>query len=129
MSIGRGNVLADGLNRFLDVLEAGKVLRIVGRLRPDVLPPPASLGKGGATEGFAKMLATGGIKLPSKTLATLEEWRQGKNLDRLADLFTRADAVPAVRALVNAPNPAPYIAHLVALSARGKRSGDAPRQP
>ena len=124
-----GNVLADGLNRFLDVLEAGGRRQNVGAKTAYNAQDLASLGKGGATEGFAKMLATGGIKLPSKTLATLEEWRQGKNLDRLADLFTRADAVPAVRALVNAPNPAPYIAHLVALSARGKRSGDAPRQP
>lgn len=128
-ALPRGDVLADGFGRLLDVLEAGGRRQNVGSRTAYNAQDLADMGKGGKVEAGFKMIATGGVKLPAKAMATIEEWRQGKNLDRLASLFASPDAVGAFRGLLEARNPAPHIAQLVSIATRSARSGEASREP
>lgn len=114
-----GDVVADGFNRFLDVLEAGGRRQAVGSRTAYNAQELAQMGRGGPGEALAKMISTGGLKLPAKTLSTIEEWRQGRNLDRLATLFSDPDAVAAFRGLLNARDPIGPVARLVAIANRG----------
>jgi hypothetical protein len=67
-----------------------------------------NLREAGLSEGAIKVLGGGGVKLPQKVMDTIENWRLGRNVNELADLFTNPARGAEFAAIVRA---APGSAH------------------
>jgi len=117
-----GDAVADGFNRLLDVFEAMGRRQAVGSKTAYNTEELARMKQGGLAERFAANLATGGIKLPARIIAKLEEWRLGRNLDQLADLLTRPDAAAAFRGLAGSGDPTGAIGRLAGVALRSDRN-------
>jgi len=118
--IPNGDAVADGFNRLLDVFEAMGRRQNVGSRTAYNAEELARMKQGGPVERLAANLATGGIKLPARIIAKIEEWRLGRNLDQLADLFTRPDAVAAFRGLAGQGDPTGALGRLAGLAIRSQ---------
>lgn len=119
-ALPNGDAVADGFNRLLDVFEAMGRRQNVGSRTAYNAEELARMKQGGPIERLAANLATGGIKLPARIIAKIEEWRLGRNLDQLADLFTRPDAVAAFRGLAGQGDPTGALGRLAGLAIRSQ---------
>lgn len=119
-ALPNGDAVADGFNRLLDVFEAMGRRQNVGSRTAYNAEELARMKQGGPVERLAANLATGGIKLPARIIAKIEEWRLGRNLDQLADLFTRPDAVAAFRGLAGQGDPTGALGRLAGLAIRSQ---------
>jgi hypothetical protein len=119
-ALPNGDAVADGFNRLLDVFEAMGRRQNVGSRTAYNAEELARMKQGGPVERLAANLASGGIKLPARIVAKIEEWRLGRNLDQLADLFTRPDAVAAFRGLAGQGDPTGALGRLAGLAIRSQ---------
>jgi len=119
--VPNGDAVADGFNRLLDVFEAMGRRQAIGSRTAYNAEELARMKQGGPIERVAANLASGGVKLPARIVAKIEEWRLGRNLDQLADLFTRPDAVAAFRGLSGNGDPTGALGRLAGIAIRASR--------
>lgn len=100
-ALPHGGTIAEGLVRFLNVLEAMGKRQAVGSRTAYNAEDLRGLSAGKKAELVAKVATGNVLALSKKVSDAMERWRLGKNLDELGRLFSDPNAVPAFRGLLN----------------------------
>lgn len=122
-----GEAINRGFSRLLDIMEATGQRQGIGSKTTFNAALREDLKDGGAAKAGVGAALTGGLKLPSRIMAALDEWQAGKNVDRLAELMTSAEGGRRLAQLATAKPGASTIAlvgRLTQLGVRGFNSGD-----
>ncbi|GEP04027.1 hypothetical protein [Methylobacterium oxalidis] len=126
-ALPNGEAINSGFSRLLDIMEATGERQAIGSKTTFNTALREELKDGGLVKSGAGAAATGGLKLPSRIMARLDEWQAGKNVDRLAELMTSAEGGRRLAQLANAKPGASTIAlldRLTRITARAAQSGN-----
>lgn len=131
-ALPNGDTLADGFDRFLDVLRATGRRQNVGSRTAYNAEELRDMGLGGKAMAAIKLAGGGFVRLPGKVEQTMERWRLGRNLNQIGRMFSDPDAVPAFRGLLNGTarnrDVSGPVARLVAIANRAAQDSGAPLQ-
>jgi hypothetical protein len=120
----RGGQAYQGFDRFLDVLEAQGSRQRIGSQTAFNQEVQQNLKQGGTVAEALSGVASGGLKLPSKIMQRIEQWRMGGNVAQIADILTNPTAAPLFRQLATAPptsaRAAAIVSRLTYLGERGR---------
>jgi hypothetical protein len=114
-----GETVLAGLDRLFDVFEAQGLRQNVGSKTAYNAEFLTEARQGGTAEGLAKA-AVNPIKLPSRFREMIEEWRLGKNMDRIAAMATNPDARAAFRGLLKSGDISGPVGRLATIAARSQ---------
>lgn len=119
-----GEKTYQGFDRLMNVLEAQGSRQRIGSQTSFNNEIQQNMKQGGTVAEALTATATGGLKLPSKIVQRIEQWRLGANMRQLADVLTNPEAGPLFKQLAAAP---PQSSKALALVARltylGHRGG------
>lgn len=120
----RGGQAWQGFDRFLQVLEAQGNRQRIGSQTAFNQEVQAGLKNGGTVGEALSGVATGGLKLPSRIMQRIEQWRMGRNVNEIADILTNPAAAALFRQLATAPagsrKATEITARLIYLGTRGR---------
>ncbi len=111
-ALPNGAAIDRGFSRLIEIMQATASVRRLGSRTSFNTEALAELRAGGPAAEAGQAALTGGLKLPSRIVDTLQAWRLGKNLDRLAELMTTAEGGRRLAQLADAKTSASTVALL-----------------
>lgn len=111
-ALPNGEALDRGFSRLIEIMQATGQRQNIGSRTSFNTEALAELKAGGPAAEAGQAALTGGLKLPTRIVDTLQTWRLGKNLDRLAELMTTAEGGRRLAQLADAKTGASTIALL-----------------
>jgi len=125
-ALPNGAAIDTGFSRLLDIMEATGQRQIGGSKTTFNTALREDLKTDGALKEVGRAAVTGGLKIPSRIMAGLDEWQAGRNVERLAELMTSAEGGRRLAQLATAKPGASTIAllnRIVVLGTHGGQSG------
>lgn len=102
-ALPQGDQTWRAFNSILDVMEAQQFRQATGSRTAFKIPGVEDLRSGGALNNAGRAIATGGIKLPQKVSAAIDNWNLGRNLDEIANMLTDPALGQEFRRLATVP--------------------------
>lgn len=118
-----------GLDKMLNVFEAQGTRQRIGSQTSFNNEINAALKRGGAVEAAGKVGVGGMLQWPRKALETVENWRMGRNVDRLAEMLTDPKTAVIFRELAASGGGRKGDAIAMRLAMIGSQPLRSPREP
>lgn len=102
-ALPHGDATWRAFSNILDVMEAQQFRQATGSRTAFKIPGVEDLKSGGIANNAARIVGSGGFKLPQKVSTAIENWNLGRNLDQVANLLTDPALGQEFRRLATVP--------------------------